>query len=126
MAKGFSPPRRFRSKGDLRKTLEINFRYLGNYLNDTFGQPAYTPPFVPYAPRIWRGTGDLLPILNRNWRATVTYVNNFVSAEPTLAGVPGFASWPPFRGDEKQVSVLVARNWQKLVTYLNSEVAPLL
>lgn len=128
MAKGFAPPKRFRAKGNLRSTLEINFRYLANYLNDTFGQPAYTPPFKPYAPRIWRGQGDLLPVLNRNWRYTVTYINSFVESEPTLAGVPGFASWPPFRGEETEeaLSVAVGKNFQKLVTYLNGEVAPLL
>lgn len=155
MAKGFAPPKRFRAKGDLRQTLEINFRFLGNWLNDTFGQPDYIPPFVPYAPRIWRGQGELMPILNRNWKYTVTYINRFVSLEPALSGVRGFAAWPPFKGadepeeektelqeakevedgfdqseqkkeDLEAISVMVAKNFEKLVTYLNSEIAPLL
>jgi hypothetical protein len=126
LAKGFAPPKRFRAKGDLRRILEINFRYLATYLNATFGLPAYTPPFVPYAPRIWRGTGDLLPVLNRNWRYTVSYVNDFVNAEPTLAGIKGFAPYPPFRGDEAEVAVMLAKNWQKFVTWLNGDIAPLL
>ena len=155
MAKGFAPPKRFRAKGDLRQTLEINFRFLAYWLNDTFGQPDYTPPFVPYAHRFWRGQGELMPILNRNWRYTVNYINSFVSQEPTLAGVRGFAPWPPFKGanetdedktelqiakevedgfdqsvkekeDLEAISVMVAKNFEKLVTYLNSEIAPLL
>ena len=108
--------------------LEINFRALGVWLNETFGQPAYTPPYVPFAlPRFWRGQGDLLPILNANWRYVTGYINAFVEVEPTLAGVSGFAGWPPFRGvDEKEVGLVVAKNWIKLVNYINNDVAPLL
>lgn len=153
MAKGFAPPKRFRAKSDLRQTLEINFRFLAYWLNDTFS--AYDPPFVPYAPRMWRGQGELMPILNRNWKYTVNYINTFVSQEPVLAGVRGFAPWPPFKGadeteedlselqeakkvedgyaqeekpkeDLQAISVMVAKNFEKLVTYINSELAPLL